>query len=89
MIKHFCAANDVNGNPQRCYVLVDEDGRNLAAWDEGYLGHHAVPEYWRKAANDAERMNCSMRWYRKMLRTLPSPTYACDLPGYSHLRSAV
>lgn len=35
MIKHFCAANDVNGNPQRCYVLVDEDGRNLAAWDEG------------------------------------------------------
>jgi hypothetical protein len=89
MIKHFCAANDVNGNPQRCYVLVDEDGRNLAAWDEGYLGDHAVPGIWRREAYAAERIDCSMRWYRKMLRTLPSPAYACDLPGYSHLRSAV
>lgn len=71
-VLHFCASNDRNGNPQRCYVLVDADGNKLAAWDEGYEGHHAVPDVWRDAAYDAERINCSMTWYRKMLRTLPT-----------------
>lgn len=72
-ILHYCASNDYNGNPQRCYVLVDNDGNNLAAWDEGYLGEHAVPEQWRKQAYDSTRKNCSVRLYRKLRKSLPSP----------------
>ena len=42
-IQHHCAPNDRNGNPQRCYVLLDLDDVAVAAWDEGYLGNLAVP----------------------------------------------
>jgi hypothetical protein len=41
---HYCAQNDRNGNPQRCFVLLDpDDGNPIAAWNEGYYGHDAVP----------------------------------------------
>ncbi len=87
-IQHLCARNDHNGNPQRLYVL-SVDGERIAAWDEGYLGHHAVPGIWREAAYNAERTDCSVALYRKLLRTLPSPEWAHDVPGYSHLRELV
>ena len=89
MIRYYCAANDGNGNPQRCYVLVNPDGQEVAVWDEGYLGNDSVPGIWRREAYAAERIPCSMSYYRKLLRTLPSPDYAYDVPGYSHLRNAV
>lgn len=88
-IVHYCASNDVNGNPQRCYVLTDLDGQPVAVWDEGYLGSHAVPGWWRETAYNAPRISCSVTKYRKLLRTLPSPAYAHDVPGYSHLRNPV
>jgi hypothetical protein len=88
-ITHHCANNDVNGNPQRCYVLTDLDDQPVAVWDEGYLGHHAVPGIWRDAAYNAPRINCSVAKYRRLLRTLPSPKWAHDVPGYSHLRELV
>lgn len=38
---HICAPNDVNGNPQRCFaVLQGEDV--LAVIDEGYEGEGAL-----------------------------------------------
>lgn len=86
MIKHYCAANDTNGNPRRVYVLVDCDNDPVAAWDEGYYGHHAVPGIWREAADNAERIKCTVKQYNDLLRTLPSPAWAHDVPGYSHLR---
>lgn len=86
-IQHYCASNDVNGNPQRVYVLVDPDGQNVAAWDEGYYGSDAVPGIWREAAYRSERIKCSVRKYKQLLRQLPSPKWAYDVPGYSHLRS--
>lgn len=85
MFKHYCAPNDVNGNPRRVYVLVD-DGDNIAAWDEGYLGSDAVPGVFRDAAYNAERVNCSATMYRKLCK-LPSPKWAHDIPGYEHLRT--
>lgn len=88
-IVHYCAPHDHNGNPQRCYVLIDPDDVAVAAWDEGYLGDHAVPGLWRETAYNAPRINCSVTKYRKLLRTLPSPAYAHDVPGYSHLRNHV
>jgi hypothetical protein len=87
-IQHLCARNDHNGNPQRLYVL-SVDGERIAAWNEGYLGHHAVPGIWRDAAYSAERIDCSVALYRKLLRTLPSPDWAHDVPGYAHLRELV
>jgi hypothetical protein len=67
---HFCASNDRNGNPQRCYVLIDNNDNTLATWDEGYLGYHAVPDEWRAAAYNAERINCSVEFYKNLLRTV-------------------
>jgi hypothetical protein len=84
---HYCAKNDVNGNPQRCYVLIDsDDGNPVAAWDEGYYGLDCVPGIWRTDAYHAERIDCSIAKYKKLLR-LPSPDWAPNVPGYAHLRS--
>ena len=71
-VLHYCASNDYNGNPRRCYVLVDNEGNKLAAWDEGYEGYNAVPNELRDAAYNADRIKCSVTFYRKMLRTLPT-----------------
>lgn len=83
--QHLCAHNDRNGNPRRLYVLVN-DGQRVAVWDDGYLGHYAVPGIWRDAAYDAERVDITPRLYYELLRTLPSPYYAHDVPGFSHLK---
>lgn len=88
IIQHLCAPNDVNGNPRRLYVLIS-DGESIAAWDEGYNGHHAVPGVWRDAAYNAERVNCTVKTYRDLKRILPSPNWAHNVPGYSHLRTLV
>lgn len=88
-ILHLCATNDHYGNPQRLYVLNDEDGKFIACWDEGYKGHHAVPGWWRKSAYLAQRVDVSVTKYKQLLRDLPSPDYAYEVPGYSHLREVV
>jgi hypothetical protein len=85
MILHLCAKNDYNGNPQRAYVLIDEDGP-VAVWDEGYYGCDAVPGDFRKMAYDAERQDVSVRKYKKLLKELPSPEYAYQVKGYAHLK---
>ncbi len=88
-ILHMCAENDYYGNPQRLYVLSNEDGKFIACWDEGYNGHHAVPGVWRDKAYLAQRFDISVTKYKNLLRTLPSPKYAHDVEGYSHLRELV
>lgn len=85
-IHHFCALNDYNGNPQRVYVLTNSEGKSIAAWDEGYLGDHAVPGIWRKEAYAANRISVSVKEYKSILRQFPSYIWAEDVPGYSHLR---
>jgi hypothetical protein len=86
MIKHLCASNDLNGNPQRCYVLVDEDGEAMAAWDEGYMGSNAVPGVWRREAYSALRSEITVKEYKRLLKTLPSPDYGSEVKGYEHLK---
>lgn len=86
---YFCAENDYYGNPQRLYVLSNEDGKFIAAWNEGYNGHHAVPGIWRKEAYQAQRFDISVAKYNTLLRSLPSPDYAHEVEGYSHLRELV
>lgn len=84
-IIHACAENDVNGNPQRLYLLTDEEGRILASWDEGYNGHHAVPGPWRNQAYNAQRTEISPSSYRWLLANTPHPDYAHQVKGYEHL----
>ena len=68
---HLCAPNDYNGNPQRLYVrtaVVDGETTHRV-WDEGYLGHHCVPESLRADAFFAERREISARTYRELLKS--------------------
>ena len=88
-IFHYCANNDVNGNPQRLYALIDDNEDILAVWDEGYLGSDAVPGNFRDAAYDSIRKDISVRKYKKLLRDYPSPDYAYKIKGYEHLAELV
>jgi hypothetical protein len=36
--QHWCAPNDNNGNPRRCFVIWSDDGILLDVIDEGYSG---------------------------------------------------
>jgi hypothetical protein len=88
-IFHYCASNDVNGNPQRLYALIDDNEDILAVWDESYMGHDAVPGIFRDAAYDSIRKDISVRKYKKMLRDYPSPDYAHKIKGYEHLAELI
>jgi hypothetical protein len=66
----MCANNDYYGNPQRLYVLSNEDGKFVQCWDEGYEGHHAVPEEYRKEAYSAQRFDISETKYKQLKCTL-------------------
>ena len=87
-ILHFCANNDTFGNPRRLYVMSDESGEFIACWNEGYNGHHAVPGEFRDKAYLSQRFDISVKEYNRLRRELPSPDYAADVKGYSHLRNA-
>lgn len=41
---HICAPNDNNGNPRRCFVVIDDAGNVVEAIDEGYDGQSAVTD---------------------------------------------
>ena len=69
----MCANNDYYGNPQRLYVMSDDEGKFIAVWDEGYNGYNAVPEPLRNEAHSAQRFNVSVTKYKTLLCTLPSP----------------
>ena len=71
-ILHMCAKNDYYGNPQRLYVMSDDEGKFIQCWDEGYNGYHAVPEELRNEAYLAQRVNVSVTKYKQLLRTLPT-----------------
>ena len=85
-ILHLCAKNDLNGNPRRLYVMSNEEGKYIAAWDEGYKGSDAVPGEFRKDAYLSQRFDVTVTEYNKLLRTLPHPDFAYEVEGYSHLR---
>ena len=71
-ILHCCANNDVNGNPRRVFVLVNDNEDNCILWDEGYSGHHAVPPMYRQLACESERVTVSARKYMKLLKDYPT-----------------
>jgi len=64
------AGNDRNGNPRRVYVGLGADSEIVLVWDEGYQGHHAVPEQLRAMASNAPTFDTSPREYKTLLSTL-------------------
>ena len=66
-ILHLCADNDLNGNPQRCYVALGKNNRFLGAYDEGYMGHNAVPKEMRDLAKTALRIPSTIELYEHFL----------------------
>jgi hypothetical protein len=82
---HCCATNDKNGNARRVFVLINPEGDFTAAWDEGCLGDHAVPGIWRKLAYNSARVKVTVKEYNRILKSLPSPDWASEVPGYAHL----
>jgi hypothetical protein len=47
-VLHKCATNDVNGNPRRVWVGVNQFGHILRVEDEGYAGR---PDWVREASD--------------------------------------
>ena len=83
---HLVAPNDSDGNPRRLFVMSNDEGKFIAAWDEGYKGSDAVPGIWRKDAYLSQRLDVPVAQYNKLRRTLPSPDNAFEVEGYAHLR---
>ena len=71
---------------QEVFVKVSETGQYLAQWPN-VLGSDSVPGIWRKEAYNAKRQYVGQYEYAKIAE-LPSPSYAYQVPTYSHLRYA-
>lgn len=70
----FCADNDRNGNPRRIWVVSNDNGEALFAWDECYYGRNCVPGSLRRSFDDSVRVECNVSTYQ-MLKKLPSPEF--------------
>ena len=66
------AGHDHNGNPRRAYLLLNVndygDTYPVAAWDEGYTGHDAVPEELRSLARGALRVPTTVTYRNDIMR---------------------
>jgi hypothetical protein len=81
---HLCADNDVNGNPRRCWIVTDHQGRHVETLDEGYVGEgqlqarypwtswHALHSYGFAEPTQhtvyPQRIDVSPSEYKRMLR---------------------
>ena len=90
IITHLRADNDLYGNPQRLYALHIGD-QIIAVWDEGYKGHHAVPDLWRKQAYESEAMpkRISEHTYNTLKERCESPAWAELVSGYDRLKGVL
>jgi hypothetical protein len=77
VIGHFCAPNDKNGNPRRCFVLYRlDDGyaTHVEARDEGYDGdgtetvlRHFAAHQGAERAAFLPKINVEPKEYRRLL----------------------
>lgn len=59
------AGHDRNGNPRRCYVIMD-DKKIIDVIDEGYRGHLSIKEY--TGLNVVATFDTSPAQYRALLK---------------------
>lgn len=75
---HIAAKSDPSGNPRRALILIDGNGRKVAAVDEGYAGEYgALRDAGFADVADADRIvahrfDVSVRQYRAALRDYPN-----------------
>lgn len=74
-IQHLKAPNCVNGNPQRLYLVVNTDTERTGAFEEGYAGRHALPEWLWKMATHLPDILISKKEYRRLLKAYPATEY--------------
>lgn len=67
MILHLCTNNDNNGNPRRVFIHI-RGNAVIEAWDEGYKGHHAVPEFLWQDASQSIRIEITPKEYKRILK---------------------
>lgn len=76
---HLCAPNDANGNPQRCFAILNSEGGIFRVLDEGYAGE-ALLDGIRgnfQLFTAAHRINVSADEYKRWLSL--DPTGSNDL----------
>ena len=74
-IQHLSAPNDSNGNPRRLYLVTNLHENRSAAFDEGYIGRHAVPEWLWDMGYHLPGLNVSASEYRDLLKTYPAKEF--------------
>jgi|TARA_R110000787_G_scaffold22799_2_gene65885 hypothetical protein len=62
------AGNDHNGNPRRIWVVSNQLGEPIRAFDEGYAGEQCVPVHLRWSFDYAERQDCGVRQYQMLCK---------------------
>ena len=62
------ATNDINGNPRRACLALDEVGRLKEAFDEGFSGYNAVPKRIKFEAQRCLEINVEVKQYKEFLR---------------------
>jgi hypothetical protein len=74
-IQPIDAGHDRNGNPRRLYLVVHTVTGKVGAFDEGYSGRHALPEWLWADADTHPRIKVGAGEYRRLLRTYPAKEF--------------
>lgn len=64
MFQHLKAGHDTNGNPRRCFVILDNTGTVLDVIDEGYAGR----PLWLRDLVELPNVTVSAGEYRSFLK---------------------
>lgn len=76
LVLHLRCANDRNGNPRRCFVVLNPSGV-VAAVDEGYKGHGALTQAFgelegaRLIAAIVGQFDTTPKEYRNLIKNFP------------------
>lgn len=67
---HLDAGHDVNGNPRRLYVVLDQQANVVEVIDEGYEGRGALRKYAPKTTRGLPivEFETTPRQYRELLK---------------------
>lgn len=68
MIIFIKSTNDVNGNPRRAWIELDENGAKKNVFEIGYMGFNAVPERIREQAKRCIEIRVSIKEYKELTK---------------------
>jgi hypothetical protein len=73
LVLYLGAKNDRNGNPRRCFAVLDQDASPIEVIDEGYAGFAALWPRGYESLPRTERILTTPAEYRLLLKLYPSP----------------